>query len=376
MFKHISVLLILLALAGGVVQADFLAYAVTKKDGEVPLPEDPGAIVKKNAKKLVGVRWGDYAGKKIRVGVMEADNQSGAGSYHYSGPGGEAHYEGGYEQVPINGIDALLTDVLTKTGRFRVLTRTELNEVLDEQDLGDSGRVAKPSAAKIGQVLGAEYLIQVVVNSYEANVGGKKGGLGGVSRKLRAFGGIKGGKNKSYVQLTFKLIDAETTEILASQVVEGTITEMSMDLSGMGWGAGGALGGFLGGYAKTPIGQAVMATINVGVFELVKQLGNLPMTGSVVKIEDGRVIINLGDGAVESGDELRAVSQGEDFVDPETGLSLGAEEEEIGTLKVTEVKEKYCYAVPVGFETSRLSRGDKVRSTKAAAPLEYGPDWN
>lgn len=375
MFKYVSVLLILFALAGGVVHADYVAYAVTKKDGEIPLPENARDIVKKKAKKLVEVRWGEYTGKKIRVGVLEADNQSTAGSYRYSGAGGEAEYSAG-GMVPVNGIDALLTDVLAKTGRFRVLTRTDLNEVLDEQDLGDSGRVAKPSAAKIGQVLGAEYLVQAVINSYEANVGGKKAGLGGVSRKLRAFGGIKGGKNKSYVQLTFKLINAETSEIIASQVVEGTITEMSLDLSGVGWGAGGALGGFLSGYAKTPIGQAVMATINVGVFEMVKQLGNLPMTGSVVKIEDSRVIVNLGSGAVEPGDELKAVSRGEDFVDPETGLSLGAEEEEIGMLKVSEVKDKYCYAVPVGFETSRLARGDKVLSMKPAAPLEYGPAWN
>ena len=376
MFKHISVLLILLALVGGLVHADYVAYAVNKNDGEVPLPADAKEIVKKNAKKLVEVRWGDYSGNKIRVGVMEADNQSGAASYHYSGPGGEAEFTSGNEQVPVNGIDALLTDVLAKTGRFRVLTRTELNDVLDEQDLGDSGRVAKPSAAKIGQVLGAEYLIQVVVNSYEANVGGRKGGIGGISRKLKVLGGVKGGKNKSYVQLTFKLIDAETTEIIASQVVEGTITDMSLDLGGVGWGAGGALGGFLSGYSKTPIGQAVMATINIGVFEIVKQLGNLPMTGSVVKIEDNRVIVNLGSGAVEAGDELMAVSQGEEFVDPETGLSLGAEEEDIGTLKVTEVKDKYCYAVPVGFDASRLTRGDKVLSARPPAPLEYGPAWN
>ena len=376
MFKHLFALLLAFAMTTGVVQADYLAYAVHKKDGEVPLPENAGEIIKKNAKKLVEVRWGDYAGNKIRIGVLDADNKSGASSFHYSSSYGEVHGSSGYEQVPVNGIDALLTDALTKTGRFRVLTRTDLNEVLDEQDLGDSGRVAKPSAAKIGQVLGAQYLVQVVVNSYEANVGGKKGGLGGISRRLKVLGGVKGGKNKSYVQMTFKLINAETSEIMASQVVEGTISDLSLDLGGVGWGAGGALGGFLSSYSKTPIGQAVMAVINVGVFELVKQVGNLPMTGSVVKVEESRVIVNLGTGAVDPGDELKAVSRGEEFVDPDTGLSLGAEEEDIGTLKVTEVKEKYCYAVPVGFETSRLSRGDKVLSTKPPAPLEYGPAWN
>ena len=69
------------------------------------------------------------------------------------------------------------------------------------------------------------------------------------------------------------------------------------------------------------------------------------------------------------GDQLMAKSKGESFVDPETGLELGAEEEDLGLLKITKVQEKISYAQPVGFELSRLSRGDKVVSTEAAEPL-------
>jgi len=354
------------------VASDYLAYAVTK-DGEKPLPEDVKSIVAKNAKRLVQVRWGEYAGKKIRIGVLEADNESGAGSYQVSGAFGQ--YSNNMNEVPVNAIDALLTDALTQSGRFRVLTRTELGDVLDEQDLGDSGRVAKPSAAKIGKVLGAQYLVQVSVNSYEANVSGKKGGLGGFGRKLRAIGGVTGGKNKSAVQMTFKLIDAETSEVVASEVVDSKISDLSLGLGATVWGGSGALGGFFSGYSKTPVGQAVMATVNTGVFELIKQVGNLPMTGSVAKVESTRVILNLGSNAVKPGDRLVAVSKGEEFVDPETGLSLGAEEEELGMLSVTEVKEKYCYAVTDGFEVSRLSVGDMVKSTAPPASLSFGEPW-
>jgi curli biogenesis system outer membrane secretion channel CsgG len=363
---------LILGLTAGAAHADYVAYAQTKKGEELPLPENAREIVEKNAKNLVGLRWGDYNGKKIRIGVLEADNQSGTVSYSWRG----GEYSAGLEQVPVNGIDALLTDALTKTGRFTVLTRTgELDDVLDEQDLGDSGRVAKPSAAKIGNVLGAQYLVQVVVNDYAPDAGGKKVGLGAFSRKLRAVGGASVGKKKSSVQMTFKLINAETSEIMASEVVNATISDMSLGVGGGGWGGSGAMGGFLSGYSKTPIGQAVMAATNIGVLELIKQVGNLPVQGSVVKVEEGRAIVNLGEGTVESGDLLTAVSQGEDFVDPETGLSLGAEEEELGMLKVTSVKEKYCYAEAVGFELSTLTRGDKVRTNSEPEPLQFGPDW-
>jgi len=370
-----TVLILILGLvagSAGVSSADYIAYAQTKKGEELPFPENARAIVKKNAKKLVGVRWGEYQGKKIRIGVLEADNQSSVSSYSWGG----GEYSAAVEQVPMNGIDALLTDAMAKTGRFTILTRTEeLNDVLGEQDLGDSGRVAKPSAAKIGQVLGAQYLVQIVINSYEPNVGGKKVGLGGFSRKLRAVGGAKVGKNKGYVQMTFKLINAETSEIVASEVVEATISDMSFGFGGTGYGAAGVLGGFLSSYSKTPIGQAVMAGINIGVVELVKQVGNLPLTGSVVKVDPDKAIVNLGEGLVATGDLLTAVSQGEEFIDPDTGLSLGAEEEEVGTLKVTSVKEKYCYVEAVGFELSALSRGDKVLTNSEPEPLEFGPPW-
>lgn len=372
--SRISIVAMCLAalVIAGAAQADYVAYSVDKKGVEKPLPEDVKAIVAKNAKHLVAVRWGEYAGRKIRLGVLEADNQSSASTYHFPMGGS---YSTDYQQVPVNGIDALLTDALTQTKRFRVLTRTELGDVLDEQDLGDSGRVAKPSAAKIGNVLGAQYLIQVVVNSYEANTSGKKGGLGGFGRKLGALGGIAGGKSKSSVQMTFKLIDAETSEVVASEVVDSKIVELSLGVAAGAWGGAGAIGGFFSGYSKTPIGQAVMATVNVGVFELIKQLGNLPISGSVVKVEEARAIVNLGEDTVSVGDQLSAVSKGEEFIDPDTGLSLGAEEEEIGILEVIEVKDKYSYVKPVGFEASRLSRGNKVVSTKPAAPLEYATDW-
>ncbi len=374
MFRKAIVTILILGLTAvaGVASADYIAYAQTKKGEELPYPENARAIVKKNAKQLVGVRWGEYNGKKIRIGVLPADNQSSVASYSWHG----GEYSAGVEQVPMNGIDALLADAMAKTNRFTILTRTEeLDDVLGEQDLGDSGRVAKPSAAKIGQVLGAQYLIQIVINSYEPNVGGKKVGIGGFSRKLRGLGGAKVGKNKSYVQMTFKLIDAETSEIVASEVIESTISDLSIGGGGMGWGGAGAIGGFLSSYSKTPVGQAVMAGINIGVVELVKQVGNLPLSGSVVKVDTDKVIVNLGEGTVSTGDLLKAVSKGEEFIDPETGLSLGAEEEEIGVLKVTSVQEKFCYAEPVGFEVSALSRGDKVVSDAEPAPLQFGPPW-
>jgi curli biogenesis system outer membrane secretion channel CsgG len=75
--------------------------------------------------------------------------------------------------VLIQGIEAMLTDAMHQTSRFIMVEREVLSTAIKEQDLGASGRVSKPSAAKIGNILGAEYLIKVVITEYNPNFSGK-----------------------------------------------------------------------------------------------------------------------------------------------------------------------------------------------------------
>lgn len=68
-----------------------------------------------------------------------------------------------------NNITALLDVNLSSNPRFVVVDRTELNKVLDEQALGQSGNITPETAAKIGQLTGA----QVLVTGREFNEGDK-----------------------------------------------------------------------------------------------------------------------------------------------------------------------------------------------------------
>src|SRR5574340_1403314 len=58
------------------------------------------------------------------------------------------------------GLTEQLTTALINSGRFIVLERKALDEVLGEQDLGASGRVNPETAAAKGKVIGAEWLIK------------------------------------------------------------------------------------------------------------------------------------------------------------------------------------------------------------------------
>lgn len=134
-----------------------------------------------------------------------------------------------------------------------------------------------------------------------------------------------------------------------------------------------ALGGFFGKSSKTPIGQAVIAGVNKGVFDLVRIVGARPAEGSIVKAQSGRVWLNLGQGAVSVGDRLEALRKGEALIDPETGISLGTEDTAVGSATVAEVQEKFSIARLEG--SPRVKRSDKVVSMEVLPSIEFADSW-
>ena len=351
--------------------ADYVAYSVGKKS-KSPLPERIDDI---DTKYLLSIEWGQYAGRKARLGVLEVDNNSTADSFTISTAGGNIDYSSSSTGVPVNGIEAIVIDSLAQTGRFRLVERTQLGSVLGEQDLAASGRVAKPSGAATGNVLGAEFLVQVVITDYESNTSGKKGGVGGLLKsKVPLIGGVGGGKSTGRVGLNIRLIDAETSEIVFTKQIESVISETNISFGGVGFGSDAILGGFMSSYSKTPIGQAVIAGVNEGVFELIKQVGSKPAEGSVVKADPNQIYTNLGADSVNVGDVLRIMRMGEELIDPETGISLGGSMTSIGEIEITQVQEKFSIARPTTM-SGTPDRGDKVMATTVASPLEFSEKW-
>jgi curli biogenesis system outer membrane secretion channel CsgG len=358
--------------AASVSSADYVAYSLGKK-AKSPLPERIDDI---DTKYLLNIEWGEYSGPKSRLGVLEVDNTSATNSFTISSSMGNVDYSSASTGVPVNGIEAIVIDSLSQTNRFRLVERTELGSVLGEQDLAASGRVAKPSGAQTGNVLGAQYLVQVVITDYEAKTSGTDGAVGGLLKsKVPILGGVKAGKSTGRVGINVRLIDAETSEITFTKQIEAVINESNIGFGGVGFGSDLALGGFLNSYSKTPVGQAVIAGINQGVFELVKEIGARPPRGSIVKADPTQIYLNLGQDVVAPGDRLSVQRMGEELIDPETGISLGGSMTNLGEIEVTQVQEKFSIARPVSLNGTP-QRSDVVIGTKVAEPLEFATSWN
>ena len=370
----IKILALALFVIPGASLADYLAYSVLSGGDKVPLPQNLDEI---DAEHLVQLEWGNFDGRRARVGVMPVENSSSASVYSVATPNDTIDIKTSFERIPVDGIEAIVTDAMNRTNRFRLLERAALGNVLNEQDLGASGRVAQPSAAATGKVLGAEYLVQVVVTDYETDVnknatGGIAGGI--LGRKVPILGGLKVTKGFGRVGLNFRLVDATTSEVVHTKQIESIIKESGFDLGGIGYGAGALLGGFMSDYAKTPIGAAVIAGINKGVFDLVQQIGAQPAQGSVIKAEAGQVWINIGSDAVSVGERLELKRKGEELIDPDTGISLGSMDTTLGDIEITQVQEKFSIARAVSL-SGEAARGDAVISRKAPTSLEFADSW-
>jgi len=164
-----------------------------------------------------------------------------------------------------DGMAEMLANALFTTNRFIVLERQALGDVIQEQDLGASGRIKTETAAKIGEIEGADLLIQGTITEFEPGASGAAGGAGGriplPGRVGRGVGGFAVGVKTSHVAMIVKVIDAKTSRILASEQVEGKATDIG-GITGMG---GGGLVGVFGGYSNTPMEKAIRVAIEESV---------------------------------------------------------------------------------------------------------------
>lgn len=264
-------------------------------------------------------------GKKI-VCVLDLEDKS-----------SHAH---GWQNVGTGVADMLVT-ALSETKKYTLIEREKLEKVLDEQRLGASGAVTAQTAAKIGRLLGAHYIITGAVTEF--GVKDSKIGVGGLDKVLPFGGGAKVSKNTARAAIDVRAIDTTSAQIAAAAKGEGakSSAEFSGDLSiapSFDFGKEG--------FDETIIGKAARKAVE----DVVKQLtaafdeGGAPAV-KIIKISGNQLYINSGSADGEkAGNVYEIFRAGEEMVDPDTGESLGSEEEKIGTAKVVKVTPKYSIA--------------------------------
>lgn len=177
-----------------------------------------------------------FAEGKPRIGVLRFTNNSHASWWH-GGTGSELQ-------------DMLIAE-LAATEAFSILERKELDSVIGELKLGESGLVDQRTKRELGKLKGAQYLIAGTVSSFELNTTGSDAGI-----SVMGFS-VGGKKQTASLSVDVKLIDVETGEIVEARTIEANSSGGGMRVSGSILGVSGGLGK----EEKTPTGKAIRACI-------------------------------------------------------------------------------------------------------------------
>lgn len=276
------------------------------------------------------------------------------------------------------GAAKMLETALVKSGNFEVFTRQEMDKVLKEQALGQTGMITPQSAAKVGQMLGVNAIVIGTVTEF----GEKKSGThisgqtmkaltGGNSRNqslasiLLGAGGLGYSKAEARVVLDVQLIDTTTGRIIYAESAEGVESSVGISIAGISTGST---------IDDTQVGKALRKAIKKLVVDISKQMANVPWSAKVVKAKGRDILINAGmNSNIKPGSVFLVYKKGEELKDPATGESLGFEETLIGEAMATQIMERITKAVVksgTGFST-----GDIVRlkpEPEPAAPVADG----
>lgn len=273
------------------------------------------------------------------------------------------------------GIADLLVDKLVSDGIYSVIERKQLDKIIAEQNFSNSDRADPGSAAKIAHILGVDAIIIGSITQFgrddkKTSVGG--GGLGGVTGRF-GIGGVSKSNSTAVVQITGRMIDTSTAEILASSSAKGESSRSGTGLLGSGGSAYNAGGAGLdmksSNFGATILGEATNKAVLDMALQLESKASSLPtvalqISGLVADAApDGTIIINVGSkGGVKVGDTLAIKRKVREVKDPATNKVLRTIEDTVGSITIVQVDDTSATGKFTGAGAPQV--GDTVSNSK------------
>jgi curli biogenesis system outer membrane secretion channel CsgG len=271
-----------------------------------------------------------------------------------------------------NGMTALAVKRVQEAGKYRVVERENVQDVLKEQDFGASPRTQQGKQARIGKILGADAILMGTITVFGRD--DKKNGVGGGGWGPSWLSGLKlhWGKDKAVVAINYRLIDAETSETISVGEARGESERKSkgLDIAALtssGGGAGG-LDMTSSNFAETIVGEATINCMNK-LIDILNQkekdirLRNIDIDTRVALVSGAQIYISSGaNEGVQKCDRFEVSRIVSEIRDPVTKDLLDLQLEKVGDLIVTEVREKMAIgafngnsAPVVGYAVRKLA---------------------
>ncbi len=224
---------------------------------------------------------------------------------------------------------------LTNTNRFRVMERSEVDQILDEKAF-EAAASGGDIVSRLRELIGADYLIHGEITNFYIDT---------VVQEV-AFLDEKETNATARAEGMFRIVDVHSGAVVGADTVAYSgsanyVTDTTQLMSEL-----------MDAFTTEAVGAIVLRLFPIKV---------LGQTGQ------GAVYVNRGqDAGLNIGDRFNLMRPGEELVDPDTGLSFGSAETLIGTLEISSVEASRSVArlLNGGPATS----GDILRPAPPAAP--------
>lgn len=196
------------------------------------------------------------------------------------------------------------TTAMVKDGRFQVVERALLKQIIEEQKLGMSGLIDQGSTAQLGKILGVKTIISGSVLLFQ-----------------------------DYVEVNARIINVNTGSIVAAENLRSANPEKLKE------------------------------AIENLTAKIVK---NFPLTGYIVKKRQSTVLIDLGaSGGLHPDMEFIVFKEGEAIKHPKTGEVLDVEQIRTGKIRIVEIGANTATAEILEVEPNQEIRyGQLVQSIR------------
>ncbi|MBD5653883.1 MAG: hypothetical protein IAI50_01730 [Candidatus Eremiobacteraeota bacterium] len=255
---------------------------------------------------------------------------------------GIARWWGSGSFDPGDALSEIMTDKLVNANAYDIVDRTHTDQVLKEQGVSREGDVAPSTEAKLGRMIGANYLIFGRIIEFD-KTGGSNGGTGGMLSHVAGglLGGVGGSSEKVTLKVTMRVVETNTGRIAASVESEAAKSGGSFSLAGIGGSGGGSYSS--SDFASSTVGQ-LLATVAEDLVKkmparLVTAAAAPTISGKIIGVDGDSIIINAGtDKGVTVGTYF-TVYQIKELKDPDTGKVLESHSKR-GSIEIVSVDKQ------------------------------------
>ena len=243
----------------------------------------------------------------------------------------------------LESLDGQLIDRINSTRKFQIVSRSDLKEVIKEQDFDSSGNVDQKTAVEIGKLTGAKDILTATVDDFQDYV------------ETATFEGTGRSATKRVFRFSIvgKIYESSTGKLLESANFQTGNDECKQIQQERNYSV-----------KDGELSDEMMVAVSRSLAEkIATHIADVIFPAKVLIKRDDTVTINRGEGGgVKEGDVFNVFALGEEMIDPDTKESLGREEVKVGKVKISQVNPKTSVASVL--EDTGISQGAVLRKAK------------